>query len=107
MAIEDATVLAECSNRPARALPRLSALLLDDEQAQRLHTEPDAAGLLVERVGYGGDGRALVLSQCIDRGDTCDFVAERSAGPSGAAVGCGWATGGQRVTSYAAGPTRC
>jgi GntR family transcriptional regulator len=75
------TALDKAGNRPVRALQRLSALLLDDEQAQRLQTEPDAAGLLVERVGYGRDGRALELSQSIYRGDTYDFVAELNGGP--------------------------
>lgn len=75
------TALDKAGNRPVRALQKLSALLLDDEQAQLLKTEPDAAGLLVERVGYGRDGRALELSQSIYRGDTYDFVAELSAGP--------------------------
>ena len=98
MAIEYATVLATAlpsvnavqdslyaaleanGHRPVRALQRLSALLLDEEQARLLHTEPDAAGLLVERIGYGRDGRALELSQSIYRGDTYDFVAELSSG---------------------------
>lgn len=97
MAIEYATVLSSAllsldavkdslyaaldvaGNRPVRALQRLSALLLDDEQARLLQTEPDAAGLLVERIGYGPAGRALELSQSIYRGDTYDFVAELSA----------------------------
>jgi GntR family transcriptional regulator len=65
-----------------RALQRLSALLLDDDQASLLRTEPDAAGLLVERLGFGRDGRALELSQSIYRGDTYDFVAELTVGPS-------------------------
>lgn len=72
--------LAATGNRPVRALQRLSALLLDEEQARMLQTEPDAAGLLVERVGYGPSGRALELSQSIYRGDTYDFVAELNAG---------------------------
>lgn len=63
-----------------RALQRLSALLLDDEQAKLLKTEPDAAGLSVERLGYGRDGRVIELSRSIYRGDTYDFVAELSAG---------------------------
>jgi GntR family transcriptional regulator len=74
--------LNQRGNRPVRALQRLSALLLDDDQAGLLRTEPDAAGLLVERLGYGRDGRALELSQSIYRGDTYDFVAELSVGPS-------------------------
>ena len=98
MAIEYATVLASAlssidavkdslyaaldaeGQRPVRALQRLSALLLDDEQARLLRTEPDAAGLLVERIGYSAQGPALELSQSIYRGDTYDFVAELSAG---------------------------
>ena len=101
MAVEHATVLAtalrsleavidslyvaldEAGNRPVRALQRLSALLLDDEQARLLRIEPDAAGLLVERLGFGRDGRAIELSQSVYRGDTYDFVAELSAGPAG------------------------
>jgi len=98
MAIEYATVLASAlgsvnavgdslyaaleaaGHRPVRALQRLSALLLNDDQAKLLQTVPDAAGLSVERIGYGPDGRALELSQSIYRGDTYDFVAELSAG---------------------------
>ncbi|HLL11387.1 MAG TPA: GntR family transcriptional regulator [Rubrivivax sp.] len=97
MAIEYATVLGSAlrsmdtvgdslyaaldavGNRPVRALQRLRALLLDDEQARLLQTEPDAAGLLVERIGYDAAGRAMEVSQSIYRGDTYDFVAELSA----------------------------
>jgi GntR family transcriptional regulator len=99
MAIESATVVASALRsldavqaslygaleqngcRPVRALQRLRALLLDEEQAKLLRSEPDAAGLLVERVGFGRDGKAIELSQSIYRGDTYDFVAELSAGP--------------------------
>lgn len=98
MAIEYATVLASVlgsvddvksslyealdamGTRPVRALQRLSALLLDDELAKLLQTEPDAAGLLVERIGYGSNGRALEITQSVYRGDTYDFVAELTAG---------------------------
>lgn len=98
MAIEYATVLASAlrsidavdqslyaalsatGNRPVRALQRLSALLLDEEQARLLQAKPGSAGLLVERVGYGPAGRAMELSQSIYRGDTYDFVAELNAG---------------------------
>lgn len=68
--------LGEVGSRPVRALQRLSAVLLDDEQSRLLQTEPDAAGLFVERVSYGADGRALEMTQSIYRGDTYDFVAE-------------------------------
>ena len=72
--------MAQAGSRPVRALQRLSALLLDDEQATLLKTQPDAAGLSVERLGYGRDGRVIELSRSIYRGDTYDFVAELSAG---------------------------
>ena len=62
-----------------RALQRLHALLLNDEQAKLLEAKPRDAGLLVERLGYLRDGRAIELSQSIYRGDTYDFVAELNA----------------------------
>ncbi len=73
-------VLDASGKRPVRALQRLTALLLDEEQARLLQTEPDSAGLLVERIGYGPAGPALELSQSIYRGDTYDFVAELVTG---------------------------
>jgi GntR family transcriptional regulator len=72
--------LERAGNRPVRALQRLRAQLLDDEQAKLLQAEPGDAGLLVERVGYLRDGRAIELSRSYYRGDTYDFVAELSAG---------------------------
>jgi len=98
MAIEYATVVASAlpsldtvedslydaleasGHRPVRALQRLRALLLNDEQAALLQAQPGDAGLLVERLGYQRDGRAVELAQSIYRGDTYDFIAELSAG---------------------------
>jgi len=68
--------LEKAGNRPVRA----QALLLDDEQARLLDAKPGDAGLLVERVGYLRDGRAIELSLSYYRGDTYDFVAELNAG---------------------------
>jgi GntR family transcriptional regulator len=97
MAIEYATVLADClpsveavetslyealertGNRPVRALQRLRAVLLSAEQAQLLKAQEKDAGLLVERVGFLKDGRAVEFSQSFYRGDIYDFVAELSA----------------------------
>jgi GntR family transcriptional regulator len=97
MSLEYCTVVASCLSsletvdaslyealerngcRPVRALQRLRALLLDDDQAQLLQAQPGDAGLLVERLGYLRDGRAIELSQSIYRGDTYDFVAELNA----------------------------
>ena len=97
MALEYATVLASClasldnvetslyealektGNRPVRALQRLRAVLLTAEQAKLLKAQERDAGLLVARVGYLKDGRAVEFSQSFYRGDIYDFVAELSA----------------------------
>jgi GntR family transcriptional regulator len=97
MAIEYATVLASClqsleavesslyealeknNSRPVRALQRLRAVLFTGEQAQLLNAKEFDAGLLVERLGFAKDGRAIEFSQSWYRGDTYDFVAELSA----------------------------
>jgi GntR family transcriptional regulator len=97
MSVEYATIVAAClpspdavesslyealeraGNRPVRALQRLRAVLLTREQAELLRAKPGDAGLLVERVGFLPDGRAVEFSQSYYRGDTYDFVAELSA----------------------------
>jgi GntR family transcriptional regulator len=97
MCLEFATVAADClpsleavgkslyealeaaGNRPVRALQRLRALLLNAEQAKLLHAREGDAGLLVERVGFLRDGRAVEFCQSYFRGDTYDFVAELSS----------------------------
>ncbi len=96
MAIEYATVLAAClpsldavesslyealeraGNRPVRALQRLRAVLFTAEQAKLLQIRERDAGLLVERVGFIKDGRAMEFTQSYYRGDIYDFVAELS-----------------------------
>jgi GntR family transcriptional regulator len=96
MAIERATVLASClpsleaveaslyealersGHRPVRALQRLRAVLFDAEQAGLLAAREHDPGLLVERIGFDRDGRAIEFSQSWYRGDTYDFVAELS-----------------------------
>jgi GntR family transcriptional regulator len=71
--------LEAAGNRPVRALQRLRALLLNKEQARLLHAREGDAGLLVERVGFLRDGRAVEFCQTYFRGDTYDFVAELSS----------------------------
>ena len=96
MSIEYATVLASClpsldsvesslyealertGNRPVRALQRLRAVLFTAEQAKLLQIRERDAGLLVERVGFLKDGRAVEYTQSYFRGDIYDFVAELS-----------------------------
>jgi GntR family transcriptional regulator len=97
MALEYATVLASClpsveavetslyealeqtGNRPVRALQRLRAVLFTGDQAKLLKAQERDPGLLVERVGFLKDGRAVEFSQSYYRGDIYDFVAELSA----------------------------
>ena len=97
MALEYATVLGSClpsleavesslyealertGNRPVRALQRLRAVLLTAEQAELLGAKEKDAGLLVERLGFHQDGRAVEFAQSYYRGDIYDFVAELSA----------------------------
>lgn len=70
--------LEQAGNRPVRALQRLRALVLRAEQARLLEAREGDAGLLVERVGFVRDGRAIEFCQSYYRGDTYDFVAELS-----------------------------
>lgn len=70
--------LEQTGHRPVRALQRLRAVLLTAEQAKLLNSREAEAGLMVERVGFLSDGRAIEFSQSYYRGDTYDFVAELS-----------------------------
>lgn len=97
MCVEYATVVASClpsleavdksmyealqkaGHRPVRALQRLSALLLDAEQARLLQARERDAGLAIERLGLLRDGRAVEFCRSYFRGDAYDFVAEFSA----------------------------
>jgi GntR family transcriptional regulator len=71
--------LERTGNRPVRALQRLRAVLFTPEQAKLLKAHENDAGLLVERLGFLKDGRAVEFSQSYYRGDIYDFVAELSA----------------------------
>jgi len=68
--------LEKAGNRPVRALQRLRALLLNAEHAKLLNAREGDAGLLVERIGFLRDGRAVEFCQSYFRGDTYDFIAE-------------------------------
>lgn len=97
MCLEYATIVASClpsldavdlsmyealekaGNRPVRALQRLSALLLNTEQASLLQMKEGDAGLAVERLGFLRDGRTVEFCRSYFRGDMYDFVAELNA----------------------------
>ena len=73
---EALTLRLSAGSRPVRALQRLRALLLNAEHAKLLHAREGDAGLLVERIGFLRDGRAVEFCQSYFRGDTYDFIAE-------------------------------
>ena len=64
------------SNRPARALQRLRAVLFTAEKAKLVGVPDGSPGLLIERRGYLKDGRPVEFTQSYYRGDAYDFVAE-------------------------------
>ena len=59
-----------------RALQRISAINLDDEDAVLLGVEPGAAGLRIARTSYLPNRRVVEFTRSIYRGDAYDFVAE-------------------------------
>ena len=71
--------LEDAGNRPVRALQRLSAVLLNGEQARLLQVKEGDPGLCVERLGFLRDGRAVEFCRSYFRGDMYDFVAELSS----------------------------
>jgi GntR family transcriptional regulator len=71
--------LERSGQRPVRALQRLRAVLLTEDQSELLKARTGDAGLLVERLGSLRDGRAIEFSQSYYRGEIYDFVAELSA----------------------------
>ncbi len=75
-------VLEQAGNRPVRALQKISAINLDDNDSGLLGVMPGAAGLRIERVSYLPEGRVIELVRSVYRGDAYDFVAELRLGNS-------------------------
>ena len=65
--------------RPVRALQRLRAVLLDEQQALKLDVEVGAPGLFIERRGFLDDGRAIEVTKSWYCGAAYEFVAELDA----------------------------
>ena len=72
--------LEKRGNRPVRAIQRLRAISLGDEDAALLKVEPGVASLHIERTSYLASGRVVEFTRSIYRGDTYDFVAELRLG---------------------------
>jgi GntR family transcriptional regulator len=69
-------VLGQAGLRPVRALQKISAINLEEKNADLLQVEPGKAGLRIERTSYLADGRTVEFTQSIYRGDAYNFVAE-------------------------------
>ncbi|MDF3415470.1 GntR family transcriptional regulator [Sulfitobacter sp. M57] len=69
-------VLERSGLRPHRALQKISAINLQEEDANLLDIPAGAAGLRIERTSYLRDGRVVEFTQSIYRGDAYNFVAE-------------------------------
>ncbi|MBL4807034.1 MAG: GntR family transcriptional regulator [Rhodobacteraceae bacterium] len=69
-------VLDKTNCRPERAIQRISASLLSDENARLLEAETGAPALKIARTGYLPTGRVIEFTTGIYRGDAYDFVAE-------------------------------
>lgn len=72
--------LDQGGNRPVRAIQRIRAANLGEEDARLLEVPAGAAGLYIERISYLGSGRVIEFTRSIYRGDTYDFVAELRIG---------------------------
>ena len=68
--------LEKSGNRPVRAVQRIRAVALEEEDAALLEIEPGVASLHIERISYLASGRVVEFTRSIYRGDTYDFVAE-------------------------------
>lgn len=62
--------------RPVRAVQRIRAANLGQEDARLLETAEGAAALHIERMAYLASGRVVEFTRSVYRGDTYDFVAE-------------------------------
>ena len=69
-------ILGKAGYRPVRALQKISAVNLEEEDAALLEITPGKAGLRIERISYLADGRTVEFTQSMYRGDAYNFVAE-------------------------------
>jgi GntR family transcriptional regulator len=68
--------LERSGNRPVRAIQRIRAVSLGEEDAALLAVTAGVASLHIERTSYLPSGRVVEFTRSIYRGDTYDFVAE-------------------------------
>lgn len=68
--------LERSGNKPSRAIQRISAAIINDEDAELLAVEKGVAGLNIERLSYSKSGQIIEFTASVYRGDAYDFVAE-------------------------------
>lgn len=66
---------------PTRALQRLHAVLVTEEQASLLHVSPQSPALYIERRSFAATGEVVEFTSSYYRGDAYDFVAELTISP--------------------------
>lgn len=76
--------LEKSGTRPVRAIQRIRAANISEDDAHLLQVPVGSAGLHIERVSYLATGRVIEFTRSIYRGDTYDFVAELRLGDSSA-----------------------
>jgi GntR family transcriptional regulator len=69
-------------NRPVRAIQRIRAANLGEDDARLLAVPVGAASLNIERISYLASGRVIEFTRSLYRGDAYDFVAELRLGAS-------------------------
>lgn len=72
--------LAKDGNKPVRAIQRISASILEGEDAELLEVPDHSASLNIERISYLGSGKTVEFTRSVYRGDAYDFVAELTIG---------------------------
>jgi GntR family transcriptional regulator len=72
--------LEKFSSRPVRAIQRIRAANIAEDDALLLQVPVGSAGLHIERTSYLATGRVIEFTRSIYRGDTYDFVAELRLG---------------------------
>lgn len=65
---------------PSRALQRLHAVLLTEDQAELLQVPPQSPALYIERRSFTATGEPVEFTSSYYRGDAYDFVAELTIG---------------------------
>lgn len=70
------THLERSGHRPVRAIQRIRAVSIGDEDAKLFGVAARAPGLHIERTSYLASGRVVEFTRSTYRGDAYDFVAE-------------------------------